>query len=429
MNVIRMILLVLFFGLSAAAAPKVRVEPESLDFGTLQAGTKSEKSVTIHNDGDAPLIVLRAKGTCTCATIEPPEGEDGSIQPGASAQAPVRFDATDRTGKQSAVVAVTTNDPGRPAVTINVTAVVETLAVLRPPNGLLWQQAPRGETIRRTVVIIPGDAAQDIELVDIASDNKLLTPTAAKVTRNGHHAIDVKCALAKDTPLGDFAATVTARVRVAGQETTIAIPARGLVVGDVIVMPLELHSPHKTVKRGEAIGEILVRASRGGEAPAIAALQTAGPVTAELEPVRGQDQHRVVVSVMKDAPSGPNSATVYIMTSGNDQPVAEVPVFFNVARGVLIAPERVALESGHATQRIELRNDAGAPMKILGLQFDTGTLHAKVLVDSQQGADQPASIEVSILNPASISLSGTLLTVETDVPGDESIVIPVLIRP
>lgn len=429
MKVLRALVCVACWTVAAAAAPKVRVEPASLDFGAMQAGTKAEKQVMVHNDGDAPLTVLRAKGNCGCATIDPPEGEFASIQPGHSARVPVRFDATGRMGKQSAIVAITTNDPERPAVMIDVSAYVETLAVLRPENGLVWLQSPRGDRIRRTAVIVPGDPAKEIKLVEIGSDNPSLTATATEVTRNGQLMIDVRCSLAKDTPLGEFSATVTARVSVAGEETTLSIPAHGLVVGDVIVTPLEIHPQRKAFQRGDEVGEVLVRASRGGPAPGIVALETVGPLVAELEPARGQDLHRVVVRAAKDAPAGASSASVYIMTSAEDQPISTVPVFFNVASGIVVSPDSVTLDTHHPSQRIELRNPKSDSLLVKDFSLDTEIVRASIVAGKQENADTPAVVDVSIVNPTDIPLGGALLKIETDAPGDESIIVPVLIRP
>jgi hypothetical protein len=405
----RFLAIVLLFVGSAFAVPKIRIEPESLDFGTMQAATKAEKTVAIFNDGDSPLIVLRGKTTCGCTTIDVPEGEFGSIPPGESKPATVHFDTADRTGMQSAVVAITTNDPERPAVTINVTANIETLTVLRPPKGLAWQQAPRGEEIRRTVVIVPGDASHEIDLIDIASDNASLTPKAVKVTRNGQQMIDVKFNLAKDAALGEMSATVTARVRVEGEETTVKIPASGIVVGDVIVTPLEITATQRRVARGEKIGEVLVRSSRGGRVPDIVGVQALGPARAELDQLQGEDLRRVSVFVADAATAGACSATVYLMTTAGDSPVAIVPVYFNVASAVTIAPDVVALNATRATQRIE-------------------RIKATVVTPKCEGNGKPAVIEVAIAESIETAARGALLAIETDLPGDELVSVPVIVQ-
>ena len=414
-------------GVTAVAAPKIRVEPEALDFGAMQAGTQAEKTVVIFNDGDSPLIVLRGKTTCGCTTIDVPEGEFGSIPPGKSKNATVRFDTTDRTGTQSAVVAITTNDPERPAVTINVTANIETLTILRPPKGLAWQQAPRGEEIRRTVVIVPGEATHEIELIEIASDQASLTPKAVKVTRNGQQMIDVKFVLAKDAPLGEMFATVTASVRVESEETTVKIPANGIVVGDVIVTPLEIAATQSRMARGAKIGEVLVRSSRGGRAPDIVGVQAVGPVRAELDQMQGEDLRKISVFVADNAVAGACSATVYVMTTAGDSPVANVPVYFSVGSAIQAVPDVIMLNATRATQRIELRCETSA-FTIKKASSGSERIKATIVTAKCEDNSKPAVIEVSIAESIETAARGALLSIETDLPGDELVSVPVIVQ-
>lgn len=426
MLISRLFVIVSMCGAFAVAAPKIRVEPEALDFGVMQAGTQAEKTIAIFNDGDSPLIVLRGKTTCGCTTIDVPEGEFGSIPPGESKPATVRFDTTDRTGAQSAVLAITTNDPVRPAITIDVTANIETLTILRPPKGLAWQQAPRGEEIRRTVVIVPSEATHEIELIEIASDQASLTPKAVKVTRNGQQMIDVKFVLAKDAPLGDMSATVTARVRVEDKDTTVQIPAHGIVVGDVIVTPLELQATRVRAARGEKIGEVLVRSSRGGRAPDIVGVQGVGPVRAELDQMQGEDLRKVSVFVSDSADTGARSATVYVMTSAADSPVASVPVYFTVASAIVVAPEIVVLDAAHATQRIELRSESSA-FTITKVASASERIKTTIVSPKCEDKTKPAVIDVAIAESIETAARGALLSIETDLPG-ETISVPVIVQ-
>jgi len=415
-------------GVAAFAAPKARVAPEALDFGRVKAGATAEQTLTVYNDGDAPLRVLRAKASCSCTAIAAPDGDSTTIAPGSSARMTVRFDAAGRVGHQSAAIAITTNDPARPAVTVPVAAFVETLTVVRPPDGLVWQYAARGGAIRRTVVIVPGDASKPIELIDIASDRTALTPTATPVTRNGQRMVDVKCALTKDAPLGLLKATVTARVRVAGEEGTVTIPARGTVVGDIVVTPRELYWPQQPVAPGAKIGEIRVQSSGEGAVPDIAAIKTAGPVRAEQTPAAGEDVRAIAIYAAEDAPAGPCSALVVVMTSSMDEPAVRVPVYFETARRVSVQPSEVVLDPAHAVQRIEFRAAAGA-MQIAEATADTPALRVTVVTARQEGAATPAIVEIALADPAAAAPGGAMITVRTDVRGEASIAVPILIRP
>ena len=49
-----------------AAAPRIRVEPESFDFGKAQPGKTLRKDFTIRNFGDAALVIEGVSTTCGC---------------------------------------------------------------------------------------------------------------------------------------------------------------------------------------------------------------------------------------------------------------------------------------------------------------------------------------------------------------------------
>ncbi|MCC6153542.1 MAG: hypothetical protein IT367_07265, partial [Candidatus Hydrogenedentes bacterium] len=266
----------------------------------------------------------------------------------------------------------------------------------------------------------------EIELLDIASDQASLTPKAVKVTRNGQQMIDVKFALAKDAALGEMSAMVTARVRVEDKETTVRIPAHGIVVGDVIVAPLEIIATHNRVIRGEKIGEVLLRSSRGGRAPDIVGVQTVGPVRAELDQMQGEDLRKVSVFVSDAAAAGAGSATVYVMTSAADSPVASVPMYFTVASAIVAAPETVVLDAAHTTQRIELRSETSA-FTITKVSSVLERIKTTIVIPKCEDKTKPAVIDVAIAESIETAARGALLTIETDLPG-ETISVPVIVQ-
>ena len=175
----------------AAAAPKARVEPERLDLGNLKASQQSTGTIKIFNDGDAPLEIIKIQASCGCTSVTRPEGEKARIAPGANLELPIAYTAKDKPGKESSVVVVTTNDPARPALTVPLTAYVNMPVFMRPASGLMFEQSPRGQEIRRSVVLVPSDPAKEIELLSIATEQKGIQVSGAKVTRNGQQMEDV----------------------------------------------------------------------------------------------------------------------------------------------------------------------------------------------------------------------------------------------
>jgi len=412
----------------AQAAPKVRVEPDTLDFGTVRSGAPVTRAVILFNDGDATLEVFKVQASCGCSKVELPGGKQVSIAPAGKLELPVQFDPGNRIGQQNAVIAITTNDPERSAVTIGVSALIQAIAIVRPQNGLIWQQSSRGADIRRTVVIVPGDPEKDIEIVEVKTDRSELAVTANNVVRNKQKMIDLKFSLADITPLGDFSATVTARVRVGSEETTLSIPVRGAVVGDVVVTPLEINMTRASIARGERIGGVLVRGSADSAAPAIRAVLADGAVRADIQKSAGE-QPQILVYAADDAAAGPHSASLYIATSSVDQPVVRVPVYFHVAQDVDVTPAAVVLDAANDTQRVQLRSMNGAALTIVNARSESDAIQVSVVSAESSDTTGTSVIEVRRATPVSVTGMDTRVVVETSIPGAAPIAIPVAIRP
>ncbi len=108
---------------SAAAGPRLAVDPEIYDFGTVVAGIMVQATFTITNSGDAPLIFPRPPGTsCGCTSAPLPKTE---LEPGESLQLIAYFDSTAYGGRQvRKYVYLYSNDPQAPRKTLTITGNV-----------------------------------------------------------------------------------------------------------------------------------------------------------------------------------------------------------------------------------------------------------------------------------------------------------------
>jgi hypothetical protein len=86
--------------------PKVKLDKEVHDFGTINEGDMVETEFLVTNDGEVDLIISDAKGSCGCTVPEPPKEP---IKPGASAPIKVSFDSNGKPGAQEKTVTLTTN--------------------------------------------------------------------------------------------------------------------------------------------------------------------------------------------------------------------------------------------------------------------------------------------------------------------------------
>ncbi len=77
------------------AFPEVRLTllSDEIDMGSFEATEIREGSVTIRNDGDSPLLILKVTSDCGCTVPSYPEEE---ILPGDTASIKVRFNGKGR---------------------------------------------------------------------------------------------------------------------------------------------------------------------------------------------------------------------------------------------------------------------------------------------------------------------------------------------
>ncbi|MEZ4340163.1 MAG: MYXO-CTERM sorting domain-containing protein [Sandaracinaceae bacterium] len=93
--------------------PDIRVDPTSLDFEPTAVGASSQVLLTVHNEGEAPLVVEVRDPAAPFAVTE----HALTIPPSSSARLAVDF-APFIDGDRSAVLFLASNDPDEPLVTI-----------------------------------------------------------------------------------------------------------------------------------------------------------------------------------------------------------------------------------------------------------------------------------------------------------------------
>jgi hypothetical protein len=106
----------------AAAAPRIRVDPEAFDFGKALPGKSLRKEFTLRNFGDAELVIEDVKTTCGCTAAITAETR---LPAGGSTQLQVTLETRSYSGKLERQVLVKSNDPTTPLLTVRVSATVE----------------------------------------------------------------------------------------------------------------------------------------------------------------------------------------------------------------------------------------------------------------------------------------------------------------
>lgn len=102
------------------ALPEIVFESEFHDFGEITEGMVVKHTFTFTNEGEGPLVISNAQGSCGCTV---PDWPRQPIAPGESADINVSFNSTGRSGKQDKRVTLTTNAVPQTKV-LNITSMV-----------------------------------------------------------------------------------------------------------------------------------------------------------------------------------------------------------------------------------------------------------------------------------------------------------------
>ena len=89
------------------AGPKMTFEHTTVDYGEIDKGADPLREFIFVNDGQEPLVIKNAKGSCGCTVPTYPQEP---IMPGEQASIEVRYD-TNRVGPFTKTVTLTTNMP------------------------------------------------------------------------------------------------------------------------------------------------------------------------------------------------------------------------------------------------------------------------------------------------------------------------------
>jgi hypothetical protein len=107
---------------TAPALPKVEgagmvFESETIDYGTIAANADGKREFVLTNNGNKPLIITNAAGSCGCTV---PTFPKEPIMPGAKAVIGVKYD-TSRAGQPfTKTVTITSNAEGMPSKVLTI---------------------------------------------------------------------------------------------------------------------------------------------------------------------------------------------------------------------------------------------------------------------------------------------------------------------
>ena len=101
--------------------PKAVISPMAYDFGDIIQDSVVTTYYVITNEGNDLLKITNVSASCGCTAVMPEKNE---LKPGESTNIKVSFDSKGRSGKQSKIITVETNDPANSVIKLSLTGNV-----------------------------------------------------------------------------------------------------------------------------------------------------------------------------------------------------------------------------------------------------------------------------------------------------------------
>ena len=155
-------------GADPSLTPAIEVEPaEVLDLGTVSGEAPATGEIKVHNKGKGPLLIANVSTSCGCtkATID---AAKKSVAPDTFSVVTVTVDPKRIPGFESRkTVTITSNDPGKPKVTVDVLTKIDPEFSVEPKE-LDFGEVQKGTPIEKTMVF--RQLAKDpIEILNVKS--------------------------------------------------------------------------------------------------------------------------------------------------------------------------------------------------------------------------------------------------------------------
>lgn len=101
--------------------PRAVIIPMAYDFGKIVQDSVVTTNYVITNEGSDLLKITKVSASCGCTAVMPEKNE---LKPGESTNIKVTFNSKGRSGKQTKIITVETNDPKNSAIKLTLTGSI-----------------------------------------------------------------------------------------------------------------------------------------------------------------------------------------------------------------------------------------------------------------------------------------------------------------
>lgn len=409
-----------------SGGPRLFVEKETVDLGTVKEGETAETVFVLENKGDADLVIERIRTSCGCTTAKLTDKEK-TIAPGGKQPLTTKFNSKGRSGKQRTTVTIHSNDPQRPTLKLTLTLEVLTLSQV-VPNMLYVRNVRRGEVVPRTLDVLPGTQGAQVEMISLEIPGDVLSYTAEPVEHKTGRGQQLRFRVDPDARLGPLSATAKLTVRVGDKTDVRRIHIQGEIIGDLMVRPTSVHL-QKASARGIKLRPVTISSVSGQPFQVLGA--SAGPYfKTTVEPGKNNAEYTILLEIAEDSPDGPCGVFLEVRTDSVVQPLIRVPVYAHVAPRVYVDPPIVLLKGDGsaegASRRLLVGTPTGSDFSIEAMECDRDFIDVAQVQSNQERPGQRV-VSVSLNDRAQPGTHSATVILQTDVAGAERVEIPVTV--
>ena len=315
----------------AEGAPKIQFEQTLYDFGKTSQVTTVSGVFKFKNAGDGILKVEPPKPSCGCTVAEL---KPDTLPPGATGELPFTLHLGQVKAQFDKRIAVKSNDPQTPEVSLTIKVDYTPLYDLNPmtlaPNLAFGvNDTDQFTTLTRT-------DGKPLRLVRLDASKPWITATVEPSAKTNEAAARIRVAIQRDGPPRRFNEFV--HVYTADQTNTpvSSIYLYGQIMGELSLSPEALYwsvtdATNTTTERPEAMArrQVTIRSADGKAIKLRNPQSTIKGIKVELVPKEPGKIYELVAR-LDDVPASTVSGNVSFETSVAAQPKIEVPVIVNV---------------------------------------------------------------------------------------------------
>ena len=158
-------------------APRVEVEKEDFDFGSMDGNGKGTHDFIFKNIGPKPLTLEKGDTSCKCTLSKLEKTE---LAPGESAKVTLEWKGAGLSGEYRQTATINTNDPSRPMVTLSIFGQI-THAIRVQPHEVVFSRLSDDETATAEANVL-AYLAKPLEIKGTSwSDEEIAKPFSAVV--------------------------------------------------------------------------------------------------------------------------------------------------------------------------------------------------------------------------------------------------------